>query len=66
MQLVATEKETYDFLDFEAKLRKEIEIFFIHEKKRFDPVYEKIDSFKKDIESFRGDFDAWNSKLKQN
>ena len=51
-------------MGFEKKLREEIEGFFKHEWKRLDPVYDKIDRFKSDIEKFSAEFDVWNSKLK--
>ena len=65
MDLVSTQKETYNFMEFENKLRKEIDGFFKHEWKRLDPVYDKIDRFRREIDSFADEFDGWNTKLKQ-
>ena len=52
-------------MEFENKLRKEIDGFFKHEWKRLDPVYDKIDRFRREIDSFADEFDGWNTKLKQ-
>ena len=65
MDLVSTQKETYNFMEFENKLRKEIDGFFKHEWKRLDPVYDKIERFRREIDSFADEFDTWNTKLKQ-
>ena len=51
VSLATTQKEEYDFLEFELKMKEEITHLFIAEEKKLLPVVEKLEKYHEELQA---------------
>ena len=63
--LARTQKEEYDFIEFESKIRDEVTNILKYEEKKLDPIKEKMEKVREDVQRCYGEIEQQTLTLRQ-